>query len=151
MLPPLLLSILICTNKNVYADSEALLTYSGETAWIKKDYAKSAFHFGRLETSIGYYNQGNALANNYQFKEAIHAYNHSLKLNPHHTDAQYNRSIILKLLAHIASQEKQINVRHRKVPLANNLKPETNDLKRFLKRKFSIELYEHQRSKERQP
>ncbi len=50
------------------------------------------------QTADNIYNQGNALAQSGQLKEAIAAYQQALNLNPNHDDAKYNKDLVEKEL-----------------------------------------------------
>ncbi len=50
------------------------------------------------QTDTGLYNKGNALAESGQLQEAITAYEESLKINPNHEDAKYNKEQVEKEL-----------------------------------------------------
>ena len=50
------------------------------------------------QTADNIYNQGNALAQSGQLKEAIAAYQQALNLNPNHDDAKYNKELVEKEL-----------------------------------------------------
>jgi Ca-activated chloride channel homolog len=54
-----------------------------------------------------YYNQGNALAQSGQLKEALESYKKSLKLNPNDEDAKYNKELIEKELEKQNQEQKQ--------------------------------------------
>jgi Ca-activated chloride channel homolog len=53
------------------------------------------------------YNQGNALAQSGQFKEALEAYKNALKLNPNDEDAKFNKELIEKELEKQKQEQKQ--------------------------------------------
>jgi len=55
----------------------------------------------------GLYNQGNALAQSGQLKEALDAYKQALKLNPNDEDAKYNKELVEKALEQQKQEKKQ--------------------------------------------
>jgi len=67
-------------------------------AFRGKNYAKAAQGFQTQNGAEGLYNQGNALAFQGKYKEAINTYTQALKLEPHHVDAEYNRALLETLL-----------------------------------------------------
>jgi Ca-activated chloride channel homolog len=84
-----------------YAEAEKTFTQSdwqAVAAYRNKNYQKAAKQFAQLGDALGFYNQGNALAYLGQFQAAIAAYDKTLKLNPKHQDAAYNRDLLKKLL-----------------------------------------------------
>ncbi|MDO9107050.1 MAG: VWA domain-containing protein [Methylovulum sp.] len=66
------------------------------------DYAKALEH-KPAQSSDGFYNQGNALAQSGQLEQALKAYDQALALNPGNTDAQANKEMVKKAL----EQQKQ--------------------------------------------
>jgi Ca-activated chloride channel homolog len=54
-----------------------------------------------------YYNQGNALAQSGQLKEALDAYKQALKLNPNDEDTKYNKELVEKALEQQKQEQKQ--------------------------------------------
>ena len=69
-------------------------------------YQEAAETLKNTQSADGHYNRGNALAKAGQLQEAIQAYNETLKLNPQHADAQYNKDLVEKQLK---EQQKQQN------------------------------------------
>ncbi len=67
-------------------------------AYRAEHYNEAASGYQTIGTDDGYFNQGNALAHQGQYEAALKAYDHALKMNPHHKDALYNRAMIEKLL-----------------------------------------------------
>jgi Ca-activated chloride channel family protein len=61
-------------------------------------YKEAAALFGTMNTATGFYNQGNALAQQGQLQEAIQAYDKALALDKAHADAEFNRKIVEALL-----------------------------------------------------
>jgi Ca-activated chloride channel homolog len=70
-------------------------------------YNKAEQLFKTLNTPDGYYNQGNALALQGKYEQAIKAYTQALQLNPKHADAIYNRNLVQKLLKKSQNQSKK--------------------------------------------
>ncbi|ESS72291.1 von willebrand factor type A [Methyloglobulus morosus KoM1] len=80
---------------------------------------KAAAHYksGAYDKALAYlkdnpsanslYNQGNALAQSGQLKEALDAYNKALKLNPDDDDTQYNKKLVEKALEQQKQEPKQ--------------------------------------------
>ncbi|MBK8816747.1 MAG: VWA domain-containing protein [Methylococcaceae bacterium] len=61
-------------------------------------YDKAIENLKNNTSANGLYNQGNALAQSGQLKEALEAYNKSLKLNPADEDAKFNKELVEKEL-----------------------------------------------------
>ena len=66
------------------------------------------------------YNRGNALAHLDHYEAAIAAYDETLKLNPQHQDAKFNRELLKKLLAEQKNQSKPQAKQNNQSPQANN-------------------------------
>jgi Ca-activated chloride channel homolog len=84
-----------------FADAEKMFTqpdWKAVAAYRNQDYATAGAHFKARQGMEGFYNQGNALAYQEKYQEAIQAYDKTLKLNPHHDDAKHNRDLLKKLL-----------------------------------------------------
>ena len=67
-------------------------------AYRSGKYDNAAAGYQALDTDEGYYNQGNALAHMGQYEKALKAYDHALRLNSKHEDAQYNRKLVEELI-----------------------------------------------------
>ena len=76
-------------------------------AYRSGEYDTAASRFATLDTDEGYYNQGNALAHMGQYEKALQAYDHALRLNSKHEDAQYNRKLVEELLKKDKQQQNQ--------------------------------------------
>ena len=63
------------------------------------DYATAAKAFGGVDTAIGHYNRGNALAHQGRLPEALAAYRKALALKPGFREAEENRQRIQQRLA----------------------------------------------------
>ena len=72
--------------------------WKATAAYRAKQYMDASNLFATLNTADGYYNQGNALAFQGQYQQAIAAYDNALKLDANHKDAIYNRNLVEKLL-----------------------------------------------------
>jgi Ca-activated chloride channel family protein len=81
--------------------------WSAAAAYKAGEYEQAGRLFKTLETEQGYYNQGNALAHQGQYEEAIKAYDKALTLNPKNQDAIDNRELLKQLLK--KDKEKQQN------------------------------------------
>ena len=73
-------------------DWQAVAAFRGQ------HYVNAAKGFQAQENAEGYYNQGNALAFQGDYKQAIAAYDKALKLQPNHPDAEYNRALLKDML-----------------------------------------------------
>jgi Ca-activated chloride channel family protein len=70
------------------------------------DYAK-ALEAKPSSNSEGIYNQGNALAQSGQLKEALAAYEQALKIDPNNEDARFNKELVEKELKKQEEDKKQ--------------------------------------------
>lgn len=61
-------------------------------------YEQAAKDLEKFDTAAGHYNRGNALANQGQLEQALHAYDRALRLDPRDEDAQYNRKLVEEAL-----------------------------------------------------
>lgn len=61
-------------------------------------YQQAAETLKDAASADGHYNRGNALAKAGQLQEALQAYQQTLKLDPNHADAKYNKELIEKQL-----------------------------------------------------
>lgn len=73
------------------------------------DKALKAYQSEKKQTADTFYNQGNALAQSGQLKEALDSYQQALKLNPNDADAQFNKDLVEKELKKQQQQDKQQN------------------------------------------
>jgi Ca-activated chloride channel family protein len=83
--------------------------WQATAAYRSGQYEASAEGYQALDTDEGYYNQGNALAHLGQYEKALKAYDHALRLNSRHEDAQYNRKIVEELLKQDKQKQKKEN------------------------------------------
>ena len=81
--------------------------WKASSHYRNNDYQKAVEEFAKDTTATGYYNQGNALANAGQLEEAISAYQQSLNLHPENQDAQFNLSLVEKMLEQQESEQDQ--------------------------------------------
>ncbi len=58
----------------------------------------SAASLANVDSALGHYNRGNALAKAGQISAAIAAYDRALELDPEHEDARYNRDLLEEFL-----------------------------------------------------
>lgn len=72
-------------------DWRAVAAYRGQ------NYQAAAQQFKALNTAEGFYNAGNALAQQGQYEAAIKAYDETLKREPNHEDAKFNRELLKKM------------------------------------------------------
>lgn len=77
--------------------------WHGVASYRAGDYQQAAKAFAGLDSELGYYNQGNALAHMGQYEEGIAAYDKALSINPNNQDAIDNRQLLKQLL----KEEKQ--------------------------------------------
>ncbi len=70
-------------------------------------YDKALAYLKDNPSANSHYNQGNALAQSGQLKEALDAYNKALKLNPDDDDTQYNKDLVEKALEQQKQEPKQ--------------------------------------------
>jgi len=72
--------------------------WQATAAFRAGDYKQAAQQFASRHSEQGYYNQGNALAKQGQYENAIQAYDKALSLNPSNDDATFNRKLVESLL-----------------------------------------------------
>ncbi|MCC5791382.1 MAG: tetratricopeptide repeat protein [Legionellaceae bacterium] len=72
--------------------------WQASAAYRAGDYDAAQAHFQQLNSTLGYYNAGNALAHMGQYEKAIEAYKKALEREPDHPDALHNKALLEKLL-----------------------------------------------------
>ena len=72
--------------------------WQGTAYYRMGDYEHALQAFSQGHDAISFYNQGNALAHLGRYQDAIHAYDQALALNIHLDDAQFNRTLLKKML-----------------------------------------------------
>ncbi len=90
------------------------------------NYKDAASQFGSLQTEMGYYNEGNALAKMEQYEAAIKAYDKALSFNPHNQDAIFNRKLVASLLKKNKENNKDNNQKNNKNTQKEN-KPDNKE------------------------
>ncbi len=128
----LLLLVLLPLPKNSYALDWRSLFQNGDqrgvAAFQKQDYQQAAEQFNdpnwqaaaqyragqfqqaaetlkNSQTADCHYNRGNALAQAGDLQSALQAYQHALKLDPKHQDAQFNKELVEKKLQEQKSEQ----------------------------------------------
>ena len=84
-----------------FDEAEKLFTrkdWQAVAAYRNKHYAAAERGFQTQGGAEGFYNQGNALAFQAKYKQAIEAYKQALKLEPKHLDAQHNLAVLEEML-----------------------------------------------------
>ena len=77
--------------------------WKGVAYYKDAQYDRAYAEFSKGKSALGYYNQGNALAQQHKYSEAISAYEESLKLDKNNQDATDNIELLKKLM----EQDKQ--------------------------------------------
>lgn len=80
-----------------YSDAERLFNdsdWKGVSAYRNNEYAKAVSHLLKTQTADGFYNLGNAYAQQGLLEDAIKAYQKALLLDPQHVDATYNLQLL---------------------------------------------------------
>jgi len=70
-------------------------------------FEESAASLANVDTSLGHYNRGNALAKAGQLPAAIASYDRALELDPNDEDARYNRDLLQQYLEDNPQQQQQ--------------------------------------------
>jgi Ca-activated chloride channel family protein len=70
-------------------------------------FEESAASLANVDTSLGHYNRGNALAKAGQLPAAIASYDRALELDPDDEDARYNRDLLQQYLENNPQQQQQ--------------------------------------------
>jgi Ca-activated chloride channel family protein len=70
-------------------------------------FEQSAASLANVDTSLGHYNRGNALAKAGQIPAAIASYDRALELDPNDEDARYNRDLLQQYLEDNPQQQQQ--------------------------------------------
>ena len=79
----------------------------GADAYRKGDFAAAEKDFAGIDSADAFYNQGNALAKQGHYDEAIAAYDRALKLRPKMEDAIENRKVVDAARKRKAAQDRQ--------------------------------------------
>jgi Ca-activated chloride channel family protein len=72
--------------------------WRGAAQYRASQFEASAGTLASIDSALGNYNRGNALAKAGRLEEAIGAYDRTLELDPEHADARYNRDLLQKFL-----------------------------------------------------
>jgi Ca-activated chloride channel family protein len=72
-----------------------------------EQFEASAASLANVDSALGHYNRGNALAKSGQIPAAIAAYDRALALDPNHEDARYNRDLLQQFLEDNPEQQNQ--------------------------------------------
>ena len=72
--------------------------WRGTAQYRAGQFEASAASLGAVDSALGHYNRGNALARAGQVPAAIAAYDRALELDPGHEDARYNRDLLEQYL-----------------------------------------------------
>ncbi len=81
--------------------------WKGSAYYRAEDYDSAARQFAGVDTAMGHYNRGNALARAGKLEQAIEAYDQALKHNPDLEDARFNRDLVQKLLKQQQQKQQQ--------------------------------------------
>ncbi|MDH3325111.1 MAG: tetratricopeptide repeat protein, partial [Gammaproteobacteria bacterium] len=81
--------------------------WKGVAQYKNGDFEKAGEQFLKSDTAESYYNLGNSLARQGKFKEAIDAYNNTLERDPKHKDAEFNKTLVQKLIDEQESDQEQ--------------------------------------------
>ncbi len=79
--------------------------WQGVASYRSGDYGGADKRFSTDASAAGNYNRGNALAHQGKLKEAISAYDETLRLAPDDADAAFNKALLEKLLEQQQSQD----------------------------------------------
>lgn len=79
--------------------------WKGTAAYRAGDFEAAAELFGEANTATGYYNQGNAFAQQGQLEAAETSYDQALEIDPNHAAAKANKALVEKLLKQQKQQE----------------------------------------------
>jgi Ca-activated chloride channel family protein len=74
-----------------------------------EQFEASAASLASVDSALGHYNRGNALAKAGQVPAAIAAYDRALTLDPNHEDARYNRDLLEQFLEDNPEQQQPDN------------------------------------------
>jgi len=74
------------------------LEHKANANYQAKEFEKASEQYAQSESANQFYNQGNALAHQQKFEDAIKSYEQALKINPDNEDALHNKSLIEEFL-----------------------------------------------------
>ncbi|MGL4206374.1 MAG: VWA domain-containing protein [Aeromonadaceae bacterium] len=123
--------------KGEYLAAAALLTdpvWRGNALFRARHFAEAAEAYRQSDTAEGWYNLGNALANQQRLDDAIAAYDEALNIAPDLEDARYNRDLIKQWLSdyrsadHNPSQQEQTDDQTKPMPLLKQVAEQPGNL-----------------------
>ena len=88
------------------ADSFSDQSWQGVAQYKNQNYQQAGDNFARQDSADGFYNQGNALAQQGEYKQALQAYEKALAMKPTMADALANSSLLEQLLKQQEQQGK---------------------------------------------
>ena len=74
------------------------LEHKANANYRAKQFEKASAQYAQSESTDHYYNQGNALAQQQKFEEALSSYEQALEVNPDNEDALHNKALIEEFL-----------------------------------------------------
>jgi Ca-activated chloride channel family protein len=83
--------------------------WRGTAQYRAGQFEASAASLAAVDSALGHYNRGNALAKAGQVPAAIAAYDRALELDPSHEDARYNRDLLAQYLEDNPPPEQEQN------------------------------------------
>jgi Ca-activated chloride channel family protein len=83
--------------------------WRGTAQYRAGQFEASAASLAAVDSALGHYNRGNALAKAGQVPAAIAAYDRALELDPNHEDARYNRDLLEQYLQDNPPPEQEQN------------------------------------------
>ncbi len=121
--------------------------WKGVAYYQDKKYKQAAHYFKSLDSALGDYNLGNALAYQHQYMQAIKAYEAALKKQPNYPGAQHNIEILKKWL----QQQKKPQQKHHSTSRQQDNKKQSAKSQNKRQQKKNAESLPGQKKRSSQP